>query len=353
MSDTPTLGVGLDVGTAFIVSARQTGGQVNFQQVRDVYLPLNHNDDIEDILNVQGTSFVVDGNRLFVIGEDAVKIANAVPGATVKRPMTSGVITKGDDEAITMMVLLLKRALGEPARIGETVCYTIPAEPLQARQQGFFNTEYHTDKLNKILRTIGFEPRPVNEATCIAYDQLRGEHKLTGFSCSFGAGMINIAHVTLGVPGLVFSLIGSGDYVDEKVADQFQITPSRAAQLKERGYKGEDGQLHPIHVVNDLGHANQQVDAICLAYERMVKNVVDNLAVQFASVRIEEPIPIVIAGGTTLITGFKQLFEETLKKVKLPFEVSAVIHPQDAFFSVARGAMYRAAAEEKKIAKKG
>jgi len=106
-------------------------------------------------------------------------------------------------------------------------------------------------------------------------------------------------------------------------------------------------------VIQDVGHADPIVDGICLAYERMVDNVVRNMRVQFDGATIEEAIPIVLAGGTTLIAGFKELFERTIEKVGLPFEVSEVIHAENPFYAVARGAMFRAMVEEAKLAKKG
>lgn len=352
MSKQSSSGIGLDVGTAFLVTARMNGDEIVFDKLRDVFYPMIRSDDSEAMLGTLEASYVADERNLFVIGEDAMMVANSIEGARVHRPMTSGVITRGDAQSGRMLELLLKRVLGKPAHVGEACFYSIPAEPINAKQKGFFNTEYHTDKVNKILRGLGFEGKPVNEASCIAFDQLR-KHKLTGAAISFGAGMVNIAQLALSIPSRVFSIIGSGDYVDEKVADQFGMTPSQVARVKERGYKQEGMKdLVPIHVIHDIGHADPIIDAICLAYERMVDNVVKNMKIQFDGATIEEAIPIVLAGGTTLISGFKELFEKAVKRNGLPFEVSQVIHADNPFYAVARGAMYRAIVEETKLVKK-
>jgi len=349
------LGVGIDIGTAFMVSARETDkGKINIQKLRDAFICMEETDDTVSILESLGVSYLSHAGSLYVIGDSAFDIGIALPGQQIRRPMKSGVISPKDPDAGLIFNTLISALLKTPSEEGETCVYTVPAKPIGVEEDtdSAFSTQYHSSKIETIIRGLGFTPSPVNEAACIAYDQLRKD-LLTGISVSFGAGMVNVCHMVKGVISNTFSILGSGDYVDNQVANsQYKITASRVANIKEKGYKDSNGEHKTIHVLRDVDNENQIVQGICLLYRSVVKNIVDNLVAQFDSTSFSEPVPIVLAGGTTLIEGFKDLFIKELSAAKhLPFEYSEVRHAEDPLFSVARGAMYRAQLLEAKRTK--
>lgn len=331
----------VDVGTAFIVSARmEDKGEVKTKTIRDAFLEMEYNDDTKSILEDMGASFIQDGDRLYVTGDNSVSLANAIPGGKLRRPMKNGIISPEDRDAVKLLEVLLRDVLGEPKEKGELCFYSVPAHPINLKSGAFFSTDYHEDKLNQILEGIGYQPQSINEASCLAYSHLQ-DHRLTGLSTSWGAGMINVSHTVLGMPASNFSVIGSGDYVDQHVAFQFNTTPSKVIRLKEN-------KDNPINIIKDRKNTDKQIEAICFAYKRLVTNLLKNLRIQLPKENFTEPVPLVLAGGTSLIKGFHDLVKETLKEVPLEF-VSETIHVgEDAFYSVAKGALLRALVEAKK-----
>jgi hypothetical protein len=334
-------GRGLDIGTSFIVGAQaiatQEGG-AHIEKIRNAFLKLDDEEDTASILERAGVSYIRQSGYLYTVGDGALSIANAM-GIEVRRPMSAGVLSTTDAEAAFVMRVLIENVLGKASYSGETCVYTVPAEPLNKQATGFFNTEFHLDKMDSLLRSLGFSPIPVNEGACIAYDQLRNKN-LTGITCSLGAGQINICAMVLGTIVKSFSIIGSGDYVDAKVASQFAgMTSARVQKVKER-------QL--TNLLDNLESEDQVVAGIALAYRRLIKNVIENMKVQFQGVVFPEPVDVVVAGGTSLAPGFLDMFVQTWNSAAPQIEVGQIRQSEDALFSVARGALYRALVAEKK-----
>jgi hypothetical protein len=61
--------------------------------------------------------------------------------------------------------------------------------------------------------------------------------------------------------------------------------------------------------------------------------------------KFKDPIPLVVAGGTSLSRGFIGKFEQALEVVKLPVEVSEVRHAPDPLNAVSNGLTLAASME--------
>jgi tRNA A37 threonylcarbamoyltransferase TsaD len=61
--------------------------------------------------------------------------------------------------------------------------------------------------------------------------------------------------------------------------------------------------------------------------------------------RSEQPLPIVLAGGTAKPNGFRERFEKALRQRTLPFKVADVRLASDPLTATARGALVAALAE--------
>ena len=346
---------GLDCGTAFICATRiDKDGKMRTKHIRDMFIEMNYNEDTKKILDTLKASYIIHNQKLYVIGDNCIGIANAMPVAIVRRPMERGVISPNDPDAAMILEALFKDILGKPKKNGEICYYSVPATPLNLKPNEFFSTDYHEDIIGQVLIGLGYEPKPINEALCVAYDSLQN-HMLTGISISFGAGMVNICHSTLGMEANSFSIIGSGDKVDQEVSYNFKghgITTTKVIRLKESG---------TVHVLNDMNpdfskatNARETLDlrlkqAICMSYKRVVENLVKNIKTQLPIHNFDEPYPIVLAGGTTLINGFVELFNSVLKTEGVE-NIKEVIHNKDsAFYSVSHGAALRALAYEREL----
>ena len=58
--------------------------------------------------------------------------------------------------------------------------------------------------------------------------------------------------------------------------------------------------------------------------------------------RLDEPINIVVAGGTASPPGFDTLFEKFIREAKLPIDVGLIIRPEKPVLGVAQGALIAA-----------
>lgn len=169
-------------------------------------------------------------------------------------------------------------------------------------------------------------------------------------NCSWGAGMVNVCYSMFGVVPFEFSVVGSGDWIDCKSAEAFGYdptnpnikyheTPTTICKQKQRA----DDPLDLSRPVNGISRVDQ---VITLNYHILIENVIGSIIEGFNSnydrARIEQAIPIVMAGGTAIPKGFKEAVEKALGKQKLPFEVSKVIVHDTPLFAVAEGCLVAA-----------
>jgi len=86
--------------------------------------------------------------------------------------------------------------------------------------------------------------------------------------------------------------------------------------------------------------------AIMLHYQLLIENVIGGIIQGFEDnmdrVNIDEAVPIVMAGGTSMPNGFKEYFEKVLSSQKMPFEVASVRVMDKPLYTVAEGCLLAA-----------
>ena len=60
-----------------------------------------------------------------------------------------------------------------------------------------------------------------------------------------------------------------------------------------------------------------------------------------------DPVEVVVAGGTSLVSGFVEVFAEELQKVDFPLKISGVRRAEDAISAVVRGCLIAASLDER------
>jgi hypothetical protein len=60
------------------------------------------------------------------------------------------------------------------------------------------------------------------------------------------------------------------------------------------------------------------------------------------AIRSEEPVDIIVAGGSASPNGFVELVKETLIEAQLPIPIGEVRRPHDHLYAVARGCLISA-----------
>ena len=224
-----TLGRGLDVGTANLLSAVQdSGGEIIVKRERNAFLEIPAefagNRDMLTKLNVPYVSFQ---NRLYVLGDASFNLANMF-GKEVRRPMQDGFLSPGEQDAIPMLRFIVDRLLGKPKAEGEPVYFCIPAPSIDKEN----DTVYHEGIVTSILKKLGYTPNAMNEGHAIVYSEL-AEQDFTGIGVSCGGGMFNVCVAYKTIPAVTFSVSRGGDWIDNHVAKVMGIPRTRATDLKE------------------------------------------------------------------------------------------------------------------------
>jgi hypothetical protein len=249
-------------------------------------------------------------------------------GNEVRRPMQHGFLSPGEQDAIPMMRFIIHRLLGDPSVAGEQVCFCIPAASIDKEN----DTVYHEGIVSGILRKLGYTPDPMNEAHAVVYSSL-AEQEFTGIGISCGGGMFNVCVAYKTIPAITFSVARGGDWIDDHVAKVMGIPKVRATAIKEAD-------------VDLMNPKSREEEAIVLYYRNLISYVLTNLRQRFVLARdvpqFTEPVEVVVAGGTSLIGGFVEVFAEELQKADLPIPVMGVRRADDALAAVVRGCLIAA-----------
>jgi hypothetical protein len=327
--------IGLDVGTMHIVCSRSDVDEVKV--TRNVFLPVDK-DDLT-INKLSDISYVkTEDGDIYIIGSDAFEFANLF-GQTVSRPMESGLISPKEIAAIDVLTLMIKDLIGNIKDKDVYCSYSIPAEAIDRTR----SVTYHENVFARILNTLGINHTSVNEAMAIIYSECAKE-KFSGIAISFGAGMANVAISYKGVEAHTFSTARSGDWIDLQVAEALAMIPNRVTNLKEKYMKltGE------VSIKNKK--TKRVLEALYYYHKALIEYTVKKIIQEFdekVDIEVDEEIPIVISGGTSLPEGFVNLFKSVISNYELPFEVSEIRAAKNPLTAVANGLLVRTIADVK------
>jgi len=177
-------GVGLDVGTSFLVAGRfETDGKIHFNKMRDCFIQLEPKTAInakfiKKGLDERKAPYIEKNGSFYVLGEDAFIMANERHIVT-RRPMHRGVLSPAEKEAFPILQELIKRLVGKPRIKGEQLIFSSPAKPIDAE----FDQLFHQDMIRSFINGLGYDAHPMNEAEALAYSELL-EEGLTGIAIS-------------------------------------------------------------------------------------------------------------------------------------------------------------------------
>jgi len=343
--DTMQPGRGLDVGTGFLVECSLSSeGELHTKSVRDSFLELTPSNKMakkimKKGLQKAGVNFLEDTESFYILGEDSLS-QSVERSLTTKRPMSKGVISPTESQALPMFKALLQELLGTPRCENEKILYSVPASPSDAP----FDIVYHENVIETILRDLGYCGTSINEAHAIVFSELDSdEDAYTGISISCGAGMTNVCIANMADIVTTFSISKGGDYIDYNSAISLgydprdsrssEITPSLITYIKEQGVDIRNPGTDRTHI------------AISSYYKALIKYMVTSIVEEILSLkskpRFLEPIKVIVSGGTSKAIGFIELFKEEFDQQveKLPFEIKEVVQAADPLSAVAEGAL--------------
>lgn len=337
------MATGLDAGTMFLVGARQGEENVEYNSQRNCFLTLEEEDDVQDMLSSAGAKMVRIGNKLNVLGEDAIVFSNMLSsfgasGASLKRPMKDGVLNSQEEKnSISVLSALIEGVLGKPKKEGETCVFSAPSNPINSEK----NNVFHGAMISQILTKLGYSPVALNEALAVIYSEnpSMGDMPMSGIAMSLGAGQVNVCMSVRGYPVVEFSMVGSGDYIDRQVSILSGKPISSITKTKETKLD-----------FDNIDYGDMVLAGLEIHYSELLKNILKNFSKKFTESgnSYEHPVEIIISGGTARPLGFENKFKKTLSEMDLPFEVKGVRMASDLMNSVAKGCLLKAIQVEKK-----
>lgn len=325
------MGKSLDVGTSNLVTAKmdKKEGQIEVKKLRNAFVCID--EEQKQRLAAGSLNAVHIKDNAYIVGDDAISIARIL-NKEVRRPMASGILNPAEKEGRDVIGALVKALIGEPEFEGERCCFSVPAVPVDNPKA---NTVWHSGFFSQLLEGFGYEPEPVNEALAIIYAECADDEH-SGIAISHGGGQINICASYKLVGTLEFSISRSGDWIDSMTSAAIGAPIAQVLKVK------EDPQfdlLNASSIDDEIGQA------IFYHYKALIRYELQTLMKEWAKMKSQldfpAPIPIVLSGGTALLKGFKDLWEEELNKFQLknplPFKIKEIRMASDPLSSVAKG----------------
>lgn len=324
---------GLDVGTSYIVLAKDNNGNIEYKDFRDAFYIIKPSSPVATKMIEKGLSgkvFIKDNDGSFILlGKDAIEKA-IERNDTAKRPMYRGVVSAKEKDAKRVLAFILQEVVGQSSESAQKLVYCVPAQPVDQEDEDF-DIGYHEDVIKTILQEVGYDARSINEAEALCYAEL-DTNDYTGIGISCGAGMTNICVMLNGEPTVVFSTTKSGDWVDRMSAVATGEPDSVIQAEKEAGgFKIGEPNDSPI------------LAAVSAYYERLIDYTTKQLSVALTGHKMlpkfKDPLTIVIAGGTSQANGYIEQFTKKLNDNNFPLAVKEIRHAKDPLHAVAKGCL--------------
>ena len=328
---------GLDCGTSFYIAATED----KIKKQRNAFLTVDGEvKQVKLMLKRQRIPFVEKAGKIHIVGQHAFNYAQIFSTAELKRPMKSGLLNPTEKDALPVLNAIIGELLGD-AKDNETCVYCVPSKPIDVQRE----VSYHEDVLRTIIEQYGYSVKKIEEAVAIGYEGLV-DTQLTGVAISMGAGMCNIAVMYQGMTALSFSVSRGGDWVDENVSMDTGVSKAKVTNIKESSDTLDLSSANYQNIYEeDTDEANVLI-AIRSYYGALINYLLTNLKLQFEGVEnvpnFPNAVPIVIGGGTSLVKGFLDVFNEQFDQNEFPIPISEIIHIEDAHTAVARGCLSEA-----------
>lgn len=324
---------GLDVGTSFIVLAKEIDNNIVFKDFRDAFYSIKPSTPVASKMiekGLAGKVFIKDNDGTFILlGKDAIEKA-IERNDTAKRPMYRGVVSSKEKDAKKILAFILQEVTGKAENPGEKLVFCVPAQPVDQEDEDF-DIGYHEDVVKSILSDVGYDARAINEAEALCYAELEN-CDYTGIGISCGAGMTNVCVMLNGEPVVVFSTTKSGDWVDRMSAVATGEADSIVQAEKEAGgFKIGEPTDNPI------------LAAVSAYYERLIDYTTKQLASALTDhkslPKFKDSLTIVVAGGTSQADGYIEHFSKKIVENNFPLKIKEVRHANDPLHAVAKGCL--------------
>ena len=321
---------GLDIGTMNIICAEKEGEDIVFMQQRNAFMNLESSDLTKDMLDTSKVLYIEEENGISLLGEDAFKFATIFE-KEARRPMSKGIISPKEKEAIPIMKLIVERVLGKPVSQNEMLYISTPADPIDIDM----DVLYHKKTMEALTKGLNYNTRVIDEGLAVIYSEL-SDHNFTGLGISVGAGLTNVTLAYLATPLMSFSIGRGGDWIDEQVAKSTGLPKEHVTSTKEK-----------VSKLSKQVKIGSPEGALTIYYDALMTYVIKHLDKKLSEITPPKvAFPVAIAGGSALPEGFFELFEKKMREAKLKIQISKIVRAKDPLHSVARGCLIAAKTQE-------
>lgn len=332
----PNPGVGADIGTANIVISREMpDGSFQIRHHRNMLYRLEISEEADDLLKRSGYLYVKTDRHFYIVGNDALTVANAIGRGEIIRPMQNGMLNPTLQGAKNLLFHIIKLVVGDPIVKDEALRFSLPANPVDTSEN--VNNQFHERVLRSFFASMGYSPQPINEAMANIFKQRpvmevegEGKKELSGYSISFGGGMANSCVALEGYPVAQFSNVKCGDWIDAQAA---QVTGEPLGIVM----KVKETKLDLAKPESE--YESEMEFALSTYYDEMISRVLRNVSKELQKEKRHFPgaLDMVVCGGSALIPGFVDRLKRIAEKADLPFKVREIRLAKDPFFSVSEG----------------
>jgi hypothetical protein len=336
--------IGWDPGTMFFQVAERDGDDISVNIIRNSFVEIEATEEIEQVLAQNNWQYISDGKKFYIFGEDSLKVAKMFPGKIeLRRPMQDGVLNKGEDKKMMVMTKMLEDLIGKAPDDNSAVCFCVSSESID----NDIDNTFHKARLEGMAKRLGYNVKIIEEGHAVVLaerpvliEKDGSQSPYSGLGISCGAGKVNCVLAYKGMPVIGMSATRSGDYIDQKVADQTDTPIAQVTSIKENKLD-----------FNNIDYDDDVIFALDAYYTNMIEYVFKNFAKKFAQVKSEfdAPLDIVLAGGTSMPKGFAKKVESVVRDLDLPFQIKNVIHSKDPRNSVVKGCLTQAIISQKKL----
>lgn len=304
---------GIDIGTGFLVSARQDdNAQIQIKSIRDCFLDMDNDPSIKSMLKMSKMDYIESEDKIYIIGGSASTLASMFK-KEVRRPLSKGVISPGELEAEKILLILIENILGKATVPGEICYYSVPGDPIDRD----IDVVYHRAMFSKLLSSLNYKPVAMNESAAISYSNAAKEN-FSSLSISLGAGMTNICLMFETVPVMTFSLSRGGDNLDTSAAKATGSTANKVQSIKEKG-------LNLLDPSEGDPKTFREREALIIYYKSLILYAFDSIKKEFekrgGTVELPYAIPLILSGGSSLPKNFIELFKAAYDSVRGNFAI--------------------------------
>ena len=324
--------LGLDVGTSKIVAASKNARDtIETRSQLNAFIPVPYSKFTEKTLEANMISYFREGDELIIYGTATEKFANMF-NANARRPMADGLLNPRERAAMPVLEAIMQDLVPKARTAGEMLAFSVPAA-LEGKDAELM---YHEATLRQYFESRGYKAHAINEGLAVIFAELQDQN-FTGIGISCGGGMCNATLAYLSIPSIMFSIVKGGDYIDQAVG---AVTNEHATRVKVVKEEALDLSRPP---------KDKFEKALHIYYEDVVETLVEALKRALSKAeklpKTDRPLPVVLAGGTAMPKGFRELFQRSLSARAIPM-LGEVRMAKDPLTATARGALIAAMYEK-------